>query len=242
MLILDFDGVVCDAFEECALVTWYAASGAEAAAKPPGELAAALPSGFVERFRAVRKHSRLLDHFLVALDPRSERLSGRQDDFDALFDGLPDDERRNLVAGANAVRAGLRQRHRSQWLAMHTLYPGVRELLERHEGRTNIVTAKDEASVWEILGHHGLDHTVVSVIGECADKRTAVLDLVEGDGLRVEHATFIDDNLRNALQVRDTGVRTLWAYWGYHTAEHVHRALARKMPRVYLPELAGLTA
>ncbi|MGW1200804.1 HAD family hydrolase [Streptomyces sp. NPDC002536] len=242
MLILDFDGVVCDAFEECAVVTRHAGADPRAtAAAPPAELAAALPPAFLDRFRTVRKHSRLLEHFMVANDPRSESVR-TQAEFDALYAALPAGRCTRQAAGAAALRAELRRRHRGQWLAMHRLYPGIRALMERHERRTSIVTAKDEASVWEILAHHGLDRTVASVVGECADKRTAVLELVEGDGLRPEHATFVDDNLRNALQVRDTGARTLWAYWGYHTDDHVRTALQRRMRRVYLPELARLTA
>ncbi|MFF4160081.1 HAD family hydrolase [Streptomyces sp. NPDC001678] len=242
MLILDFDGVVCDAFEECAVVTRHAGDSAAAtAAKSPAELAAGLAPAFLDRFRAVRRHSRLLDHFMVALDPRSERL-GDQEEFTALFDDIPADRRERLVAGATALRAELRRRHRAEWLGMHRLYPGIRGLLERHAGRVGIVTAKDETSVREILAHHGLGHTVVSVVGECSDKRTAVLELVAEDGLRPEHATFVDDNLRNALQVRDTGARALWAYWGYHTADDVGKSLRRRVSRIYLPELAGLSA
>lgn len=241
MLILDFDGVVCDAFEECAVVTRHAGDGVAATAKSPAELAAGLAPAFLDRFRVVRRHSRLLDHFMVALDPRSERLGG-QEEFDALFAAIPDGRRERLVAGATALRAELRRRHRAEWLGMHRLYPGIRGLLERHAGRVSIVTAKDETSVREILAHHGLGGAVVSVVGECADKRAAVLELVAEDGLRPEHATFVDDNLRNALQVRDTGARALWAYWGYHTADDVQKSLRRRVARLYLPELGGLSA
>src|SRR5690606_28370687 len=77
MLILDFDGVVCDAFEECAVVTWYATEDPETtAAKPVAELVSDLPASFLTRFRTVRKYSRLLHHFMVAHDPRSEAVSG----------------------------------------------------------------------------------------------------------------------------------------------------------------------
>ncbi|MBL1066598.1 HAD family hydrolase [Streptomyces sp. 7-21] len=242
MLILDFDGVVCDAFEECAVVTWYATEDPETtAAKPVAELVSDLPASFLTRFRTVRKYSRLLHHFMVAHDPRSEAVSGQRE-FDALFAAFPEYELATYVDNANRLRAALRENQRREWLALHTLYPGVRDLLERHEGRVSIVTAKDERSVWDILAFHRLDHTVVSVIGECGDKRSAVIDLVAEDGLEPRHATFIDDNLTNALQVRDTGARSLWAYWGYHTPEHVQKSLARRMRRAYLPDLAELHA
>ncbi|PJM98493.1 hypothetical protein CG740_35135 [Streptomyces sp. CB01201] len=239
MLILDFDGVIADAFTECALVTWYADhEPAAVAAKPLTELAQAMPRQFLDRFRIVRNYARLLDDFMVARDPDAayittvagyEKLSSRQNP----------KKLTSLVKEATAVRAALRDQQRDEWLAMHTLYPGIAGLLQRHRGRgTSIVTAKDEASVWDILTHHRLESTVVQVIGECSDKRAAVLELAATDGLRPQAVTFIDDHITNALAVRDTGATSLWAWWGYHTADHIERAIQRRQRRVYLPELA----
>ncbi|TDC72165.1 HAD family hydrolase [Streptomyces hainanensis] len=243
MLVLDFDGVIADAFTECALVTYYADHDPErVAAKPIRELADAVPAGFLDRFRVVRGYARLLGDFMVARAPAAEGI-GTVADYGALLSGIPPKQLAALTAGATAVRGALRGAQRGAWLDMHTLYPGVHELLHRHRGRgTSIVTAKDADSVWEILGHYGLENTVVEVIGECSDKRTAVLDLAGGDGLPARAVTFIDDHITNALAVRDTGATSLWAWWGYHTDEHIERAIARRQRRIYLPELATLTA
>ncbi|MBN0043415.1 HAD family hydrolase [Streptomyces actuosus] len=243
MLILDFDGVVADAFTECAVVTYYADHDpATIADKPIAELAAAMPAGFVSRFRTVRTYARLLDDFMVARDPAADAIRELAD-FEALAARLPGPRLAALVRGAGAVRSALREQRRTEWLDLHRLYPGIAGLLRRHQGRgTSIVTAKDERSVWEILAHHRLDTAVAQVVGECADKRTAVRRIAEADGLPADAVTFIDDHITNALAVRDTGATTLWAWWGYHTPEHVERAVARKQRRVYLPELATLTA
>ncbi|MFJ8360387.1 HAD family hydrolase [Streptomyces sp. NPDC093984] len=243
MLILDFDGVIADAFTECAVVTHYADHDpATVAAKPVAELAAAMPAGFVSRFRTVRTYARLLDDFMVARDPAADSIRGLKD-FEALAARIPGPRLEALVRGATAVRAALRERRRTEWLDLHTLYPGIAGLLRRHSGRgTSIVTAKDEQSVWEILAHHGLDVTVAQVVGECSDKRTVVRRIAAADGLPPDAVTFIDDHITNALAVRDTGATSLWAWWGYHTPEHVERAIARRQRRVYLPELAELTA
>lgn len=243
MLILDFDGVMADAFTECALVTYYAGHDPETVArKPVGELAATLPASFVARFRVVRTHARTLGDFMVALDPAAETMRTTAD-FARLRSGIPEARLRALTEGATAVRALLRERRRAGWLDLHTLYPGVADLLRRHRGRgTSIVTAKDERSVWEVLEHHGVAGTVTQVVGECSDKRTAVRDLADADGLPPENVTFIDDHITNALAVRDTGATSLWAWWGYHTPDHIERAVTRRQRRIYLPELAGLRA
>jgi HAD superfamily hydrolase (TIGR01509 family) len=243
LLVLDFDGVIADAFTECALVTYYADHDpGQIAAKPIRELADALPRSFLDRFRTVRRYARLLDDFMVARSPAAEAIR-TSDDYEALLSRIPPKKLSALTAGATAVRTALRQAQPDTWLDMHTLYPGIHELLHRHRGRgTSIVTAKDAASVWEILAHYRLENTVVEVIGECSDKRTAVLRLAANDGLPAEAVTFIDDHITNALAVRDTGARSLWAWWGYHTEDHIERAIARRQRRVYLPELATLTA
>ncbi|MER5222225.1 HAD family hydrolase [Streptomyces flaveus] len=243
MLILDFDGVIADAFTECAVVTYYADHDPTAVAdKPLAELAAALPSGFVARFRTVRNHARLLADFMVARYPAADSIRGVED-YEVLTARIPPAELAGLVEGATAVRAVLRERQRDAWLGMHTLYPGIAGLLRRHQGRgTSVVTAKDEQSVWDILAHHRLESAVTQVIGECSDKRTAVQQLADADGLPTSAVTFIDDHITNALAVRDTGATSLWAWWGYHTPGHIERAITRKQRRVYLPELSDLTA
>ncbi|MFH8403874.1 HAD family hydrolase [Streptomyces sp. NPDC018019] len=243
MLVLDFDGVIADAFLECALVTYYAEHDPEQlAARPVRDLADALPKSFLVRFRTVRKYARLLEDFMAARDPAAEAIRSTAD-HEALLARLSPKKLAALASGASAVRAALRTAQPGPWLDMHTLYPGVHELLHRHRGRgTSIVTAKDAASVWEILAHHRLENTVVEVVGDCSDKRSAVLALAAADGLPNDAVTFVDDHITNALAVRDTGARSLWAWWGYHTDEHIERAVARGQRRIYLPELAALTA
>ncbi|MCZ4103025.1 HAD family hydrolase [Streptomyces sp. H39-C1] len=243
MLILDFDGVIADAFTECAVVTYYADHEPAAVAdKPLATLAANLPAGFLQRFRLVRTHARLLQDFMVARNPAAEAITS-VDDYEALLESIPAKKLASLTRGATAVRKALREQQSEAWLAMHTLYPGIGDLLRRHQGRgTSVVTAKDEDSVWQILAHHGLESTVTQVIGECSDKRTAVQELASADGLPASAITFIDDHITNALAVRDTGATSLWAWWGYHTPGHIQRAITRKQRRVYLPELPQLTA
>ncbi|MEU8621750.1 HAD family hydrolase [Streptomyces sp. NPDC048623] len=243
MLILDFDGVIADAFTECAVVTYYADQDPDTVAdRPVAALAEALPAAFVARFRTVRTYARTLGDFMVARDPAAGEVRGLAD-YEALAARVPPARLAALVKGATEVRGALRERRREEWLALHTLYPGIADLLHRHRGRgTSIVTAKDARSVWEILAHHGLDVTVAQVVGGCSDKRTAVRRIAETDGLPPDAVTFIDDHITNALAVRDTGATSLWAWWGYHTPEHVERAVARRQRRVYLPELASLEA
>ena len=71
LLVLDFDGVVCDALVECALVTWLGVHPPDPR-RPVSAHAAAMPRSFVERFGLVRAYSRILDHFLVVHRPAAD--------------------------------------------------------------------------------------------------------------------------------------------------------------------------
>jgi phosphoglycolate phosphatase-like HAD superfamily hydrolase len=243
VLILDFDGVIADAFTECALVTYYADHDADVVAdKPIDELAAALPAGFLSRFRTVRGYARVLGDFMTARETAAEAIRG-VGDYERVREGIPPTKLAGLVKGATAIRSALRAQQKDAWLDLHTIYPGVARLLRRHQGRgTSIVTAKDAASVWEILAHHQLENTVVQVVGECSDKRAAVREIAVSDGIPASAVTFIDDHVTNALAVRDIGATSLWAWWGYHTPDHVEQAIKRRQRRVYLPEVTTLTA
>jgi phosphoglycolate phosphatase-like HAD superfamily hydrolase len=256
MLVIDFDGVVCDALVECALVTWLGDPGSLGARRngagagsagrrapdrwrPGSTQARRLPRPFLGRFRTVRDYSRTLDHFVVAHLPYADWLRG-QCEFDRIFGSLPPDYVGEFTEAASTARRRIRTDEPDFWLGLHTVYPGVGGLLERHAPTTAIVTAKDEASVWDILRWHGLDHTVSQVIGECGRKDEAVRDLCLRRGVEPRGVAFIDDNLTNVRRVATVGVNALWAGWGYHTPDDLGVADRHDIAPLALTALPGL--
>lgn len=240
MLILDFDGVICDALTECALVTWLGIHR-----PPPGTRisahAQAMPRNFVERFRAIRDYSRGLEHFMTAHRPMAAAVRD-QAHFDRMFGIFSAEYVGEFVASASAARARCREEEPEFWLDLHTLYPGVAALLRRHAGRVCIVTAKDEESVRRILRRHGLEDTVLEVVGETTRKAAAVRGLMDRHDAAVADTVFVDDNLTNALQVRTTGAHVWWAWWGYHTPEHEREAARSGLPVLRLDDLDSIAA
>ena len=216
-LIVDFDGVVVDALDECALVTWLGLHP-PAPSEPVSAAMTVMPTEFRRRFARVRDFSRTLHHFVVAHRAAAGHIAS-QAEFDNLYAAITPATVRDFVARASASRQRCREEEAPFWLDLHTLYPGVADLLERHAGSVAIVTAKDEESVWTILRRRGLEHTVVEVVGESSRKDEAVRALCQRFGLTPPQVTFIDDNLSNVCQVSGTGAGARWATWGYHTPE-----------------------
>lgn len=238
-LVVDFDGVVCDALEECALVTWLGLHGVDPDI-PVSKYQRAMPPRFAKKFATVRNFARTLDEFVVAhagrdLEPRN-RI-----EFDLLLDAFSRDSVKAFVQRANAARKRCRNEEPSFWLALHSLYPGIPDLLQRHAGRVHVITAKDTSSVWSILRHCGLEKTVAQVYGEVSAKDSVMLDLCSANQIDVMQTVFVDDNLANVERVAAVGAQAQWATWGYHTPEDLRKAAASDVRRLTLADLPHLT-
>jgi phosphoglycolate phosphatase-like HAD superfamily hydrolase len=239
-LIVDFDGVVCDAMEECALVTWLGAHP-PSPGSPVSSYLTAMPRGFVQRFRNIRGFARLLEHFLVAHRPAAAYIQTRAR-FDTVFRCIAAEYVREFTRTANAARQRCRVEEPAFWLGLHTMYPGIPEMLRDMAGTVAVVTAKDEQSVRAILERHGLAGTVAEIIGECGQKAEAVRDLCARHGITPDAVTFVDDNLANVVAVAATGAAAYWAMWGYHTSDDLAEASRTGVRRLELAEMPALTA
>jgi phosphoglycolate phosphatase-like HAD superfamily hydrolase len=241
-LVLDFDGVICDATRECALVTWLGVHPPDPSVPVSSYLGAMeTESGFVHRFRHIRGFARVLEHFLVAHDPAATCIrTGAQ--FDALFRAIPAGDVADFAQAASAARRRCRAEEPAFWLGLHTLYPGITQVLQDNAGAVAVVTAKDAASVRAVLERHGLAGTVAEITGECGSKPEAVRDLCARYGIAPQMVTFIDDNLSNVTSVAATGAAAYWATWGYHAPEDpaaAARAGVRPLELAGLPALAA---
>lgn len=234
LVVLDFDGVVCDALVECAAVS---AVGGQPSGPLP-DLADALETltaQFVTRFASVRPHCRTLADFMV-VNSISGPVSTRAE-FEAARAACDRAEVDRQSARAQAARDHWRIAAPSAWLALHTPYPGVEHLLTAASGRVAIVSNKDAASIHRLLEHFGVAQHVREVVGGCSDKPSALARLAGGRGA----VSFIDDNLANVLAVgRVPGVRSLWATWGYHSLEDRAVATARGVTALTLDELGDI--
>jgi phosphoglycolate phosphatase-like HAD superfamily hydrolase len=232
VLALDFDGVICDSWRECAFITWAGQHG-----WAPSEFAAsafpAIPGAFIQRFLALRGYARHLGHFLVPVLPGSERISCRAD-FDLYYAGLAPEEVATFVERALRFRASVQNRRWKQWLAFHVLYEGVSELLSPLSDRLYIVTARDRQLVRELLATHGIAVQPERIYSERCSKSAALRDIQAR-----EHAGvyFVDDDLDDVVAAQRDGYRAVWALWGYSAPEDRAKASRLGIPVLSLPEL-----
>lgn len=215
MLALDFDGVVCDALAECAAITWHASRQTSETGEVQKALAQ-VPEAFLTTFANVRRYSRTLDDFMVA----NALVPGQRIDRQ-VFDLARTTAGSAFLAAQAAVGEQIRAAWRTQdttgWVALHSIYPGIAELIRSGGQRVVIVSAKDADSIWAILEHHTLATHVDTVVGSCHDKKMALSAL---STRYVEPMIFVDDNLSNAAAAAAlSGITSRWATWGYHSPE-----------------------
>jgi phosphoglycolate phosphatase-like HAD superfamily hydrolase len=232
VLVLDFDGVICDSWRECALVTW-AAHHRWRADEFGDDAFAALPPGFVARFRALRGYARRLGDFLVPVLTTDEHV-GSQQDFDRALARLDPAVIAQFVQRATAFRAAARDGHHARWLAFHDLYDGIAELLAGLVDRMYIVTARDSTSVKQLLSAHGIDVPPDRIYGSRESKDAALADI------RIRERSwlyFVDDSLPNVVAAQAAGHRAAWALWGYSAAEQHAEATRLGVPALTLHDL-----
>ena len=233
VIALDFDGVLCDGLAECLLVSWLAFADRV----QPGNgvvLLETIPASFKDHFARCRNFVRHSGHFIIPF------LSGAtfetQADFDAAYRAVEAGRLEAFLRRFEASRKQLRQEQPAQWLALHTLYPGVRSALQAARLPLFIVTAKDTASVLAILEAAGVLFGGDRVYGGVTAKVAAFQDIARQSGCSRERIAIYDDNVFNVAEACGAGFDAIWATWGYSSAEHQRIAVSKSLPRVSLDE------
>ena len=240
VIALDFDGVLCDGMDEYLLVSWLAFAERDHAGDSFA-LLNTIPSGFRDHFTRCRNFVRHSGHFIVPfLFPASFET---QADFDAAYQSIETGKLEAFLERFNACRAHLRQGQPEQWLALHTLYPGVGPALKAARLPLFIVTGKDTASVLAILEAAGVNFEKDRVYGGLTEKLTAFHDIMRRAGCKAQSIAFYDDNVLNVAEARGEGFDAIWATWGYGSPEHQRIAASQSIPSVdldrFLMRLSG---
>jgi len=230
-IALDFDGTLCDGLAECLLVSWLAFADR---VQPNDSIALldTIPANFKDHFARCRNFVRHSGHFIVPF------LFGAtfetQADYDAAYRTVDTGTLETFLRRFEACRKQLRQDQPEQWLALHTLYPGVRSALQAARLPLFIVTAKDTASVLAILEAASVPFREDRIYGGVTAKLAAFHDIMRQTGCGPECIAIYDDNVLNVAEARGAGFDAIWATWGYSSPEHQRIAASQSLPSVSL--------
>jgi phosphoglycolate phosphatase-like HAD superfamily hydrolase len=243
IVALDFDGVICDSFEECLRIAHGAYQRFE---RRDGHCGGAeeVDREFEARFRRWRHLVRPAREYWALCDlvARGQELSP------ARFARARQRAESTGVLGRFepvffAERDQLRREQPERWASLHRLYPqflaGWPDL--RRRATVHVVTTKDRSAV-EALDAAldiGLDHRLLWTRDEGLGKPAAIRAIAAAAHVPASAVCFVDDHPEHLLDVAPTGAQRFWAAWGYTPGDET-QGLGRDVHR--LDDLAQLSA
>jgi phosphoglycolate phosphatase-like HAD superfamily hydrolase len=213
LLVLDFDGVICDSVEECFVSSWEARFRLRGGTGPVPDP----PRDGLDRFAHLRPFVRNGEDFLVMLEtaecgiPVSDQAA-----FDALAAGIGAGALRDFKARFYEARERLLAEERGRWLRMNRVYPHARAALAAAIAAgipLSILSTKRSPYILEILSAAGIGLPPDRVNHTTGPKAPVVRELLAASGCG--DAVFIDDQIDYLLGLDDPRIEGLLAAWGY---------------------------
>jgi len=220
-LALDFDGVIADSILEC-LVTAYNAFSVHQGRRDFRTHTQDFSSAEIRRFRETRSFIRRGEDYVYLLQAAQEKYQLlEQADFDAFAeknDGLRETYR-ELFYGQRKL---LQDKHRSDWIGLNAIYPGMDQFLRGLKDRNAvfIVTTKDIDSVELILRSQDIQLNRANMFQatKTYGKPQIINEIIASRNMSADDIRFIDDHAGTVMEVWQlTDVEAYFAQWGYHS-------------------------
>ena len=124
---------------------------------------------------------------------------------------------------------------REPWLALHGVWPQVARLVDG----AYLATARDRASVAEILGAHDVRVDPARIFDELTEKTATLGEVARRESRDRGDVWLLDDSIDNCLAARGAGFGAGWASWG--CGDPGDRAIAEEhgIPVIALDDLAA---
>jgi phosphoglycolate phosphatase-like HAD superfamily hydrolase len=253
LLVLDFDGVVCDGMDEFFESAWRAWERLARVPRPD-----ARREDLRARFGRLRPiveagwEMALLPALLAETDPARDvelrEVAGWAAARDAFMraHALSSHE---LAGALDAARDAWFGAERESWLRAHRFYPGVADWLKKLgvEGPlVYVLSTKEKRFLDYLLAWQGIPLPGECVIGKATPRRAkwdVIAELAARHGLPPDGAGawFVEDRLPTLLELRKDAphlraLRLFLAAWGYVFAEDLQRAGAAGIPVLTLEQ------
>jgi len=212
LLVLDFDGVICDSAEEGFVSSWTAYH-----VLYRGGAGGTAPAASRAAFRALRPFVRSGEDFVLIQDLIADGTAVEdQAGFDRawLRPGTPPRERfKELFYQA---RTNLLEKDRAAWLSLSSIYPHVRAALPRIFPGTPlyVLSTKKPQFVGEILTANGISIPRERVLYSHGEPKLATVETLR-KSTGSEEAVFVEDQIDAIRGNTNPRIRVYLASWGY---------------------------
>jgi len=216
LLVLDFDGVICDSVAECFLVSWNAYHGLYRREEP-----ARVPLSVHRDFARMRPLIRTGEDFVLIQELLA---TGRTVDDQAGFDEasrLAGDEKRALFKEMfYRARTALLEADRASWLSLNRVYPHVEKALRMMELFEDFVvlSTKKPQFILEVLVSRDIRVPAGRIYYSDREPKLKTAERLRHEG-GYRTAILVEDQI-DAIRNNDNPlVEVRLATWGYVKAE-----------------------
>jgi phosphoglycolate phosphatase-like HAD superfamily hydrolase len=212
LLVLDFDGVICDSIDECFASSWTAYHTLFRKDAP------ADPSPEVRRgFTRCRPFIRTGEDFLIIQEALAATSPVRdQAGFDELSRRAGPDKRARFRELFYQARSELLTRDRESWLSLNKVYPHMKKAFTRMAGSAPVLvlSTKKPRFIAEILSANDISLPPERILLSDGEPKLVATERLRADG-GFESAILIDDQIDHLRENKNDRVRGLLAAWGY---------------------------
>jgi phosphoglycolate phosphatase-like HAD superfamily hydrolase len=212
LLVLDFDGVICDSVEEGFVSSWIAWNEGYR-----GRQAGEAPAAARDAFRAMRPFVRSGEDFVLIQDLIASRASAHsQLEFDRAWErpGIP--SRARFKSLFYEARTRLLEKDRHAWLSMNRMYPHVSAAISRlsPDLPLYVLSTKKPQFVRETLAANGISLAKGHVLYSEDEPKLSMVEKLRAS-LGCEEAILVEDQIDAIQGNTNPRIRVYLASWGY---------------------------
>jgi len=244
ILVFDFDGVIANSIHDSFMTAlntyvWFVPNHTLPLKKPlkpdsvlPFEKAHS--DIFVSFSQLMPLGNRAEDYFIIIwlIDTQEAGRVNSQADFDAYRTSMPSETLKAFHKRFYQTRSAIREQNPQAWLDLLPAFPGIVEAIKALSQRflLTIATSKDRLSVNLQLNSYGLTDLFPpeNILDKdfAKSKRAHLTRFHEEHKVPLQNIHFIDDKVLHLISVKDLGVHTYLALWGFNTQRE--QEMARK--------------
>ncbi len=221
IVVLDFDGVICDSIDECFTSSSLAYYDLQQKTIP-----SLSESDRRAGFARLRPFIRTGEDYLLIHELSDRGITARdQERFDELKSREGPEKMARYRELFYKARIQLLERDRVAWMSMNRIYPNARTALQNAAGAALVIlSTKRPEFIQEILGHAGLSVPSDRILHSGDEPKLPIVERIRADG-GFDGAVFIDDQVDFLKNNPFPRVSVHLASWGYVASEQVARDL-----------------
>jgi phosphoglycolate phosphatase-like HAD superfamily hydrolase len=212
LLVLDFDGVICDSIDECFASSWAAYHTLflnDARADPPPEVRRGF--ALLRPFIRTGEDFLIIQEALAASSPVTDQAG-----FDELSQRAGPEMRARFRELFYQARSEMLARDRESWLSLNRIYPHMKKAFTRMASKAPVfvLSTKKPQFVAEILAANDIRLPQKRILLSDDVPKLGDTERLRADG-GFESAILIDDQIDHLRDNGNARVRGMLAAWGY---------------------------